>query len=106
MEDEPPVDTPQVMIDEPHLPVDELRVLCIPYTPSFKKSLEEIQLFEHDGESIGKNGKKSMKRRHILVESKCATSHSLCSRRMLKKDGWLEMWTVLFGRYKLLHDLG
>ena len=86
--------------------VDELQVLCVSYTPSFKRSVEDIYLLEFDGADQGKKGKESMKRRRILEERKNATRRSLCSRGMLKKDGWLELWTVHSGRYKLLHDPG
>ena len=79
MEDEPPVDAPQVMIDEPHMLDDKLQVFCILYTPSFKRSL---------------------KRRRTQVESKSATRISLCFRRMLKKYGLLEMWTVHSERFQ------
>ena len=63
MKDEPHVDVPQIMIDEPHPSVEKLQVLCVPCTPSFKISLEEIQLFEYDGAYRGKKGKESMKRK-------------------------------------------
>ena len=102
MEDEPPVDAPQVMIDEPHPPVNKLQVLCVPYTPSFEKSLGEIQLFEYDGSYRGKKGKESMKRRYTHVESTCTTSRSLCSRRRMLKKERFELWTVHSERFKLL----
>ena len=104
MEDVPPVDSPQDLVDEPHLRVDELQVLCVPYTPSFKRSLEDIYLLEFDGAGQGKKRSQFMKRRRTQVESTCAKDRSLCSRGMLKRDGWLEMWTVHSVRYKLLHD--
>ena len=68
IEDEPHVDALQVMIDESHLSVDKLQVLCVPYTPSFKRSLEEIQLLEFDGDYRGKKGNESKKRRCICRE--------------------------------------
>ena len=49
MEDEPPVDTPQDTVDKPCPLVHKLQVECIPYTPSLKKSLEDIYLLEFDG---------------------------------------------------------
>ena len=87
--------------------VDDLSIMCIHDPPSFMRSLEDIQLFEYDGDSRSKKGKESMKRRRILVENTCAREGSLCSRRkLLKNDEWFELWTVHSGRYKLLHDPG
>ena len=87
IEDEPLVDAPHDIIDEPHPSVNKLQVLFIPYIPSFKRSLEEIQLFEYNGACRGKKGKESVKRRRAHVESTCAIQdNSLCSRRMLKKE--------------------
>ena len=87
MKYEPPIDAPQDMIDESHPPIDKLQVLFVPYTPSFKRSLEKIQLLEYDGDSRGKKGKYSKKKRCIYVESTCAIQdESLCSRQRLLKD--------------------
>ena len=92
------------MIDVPHLSVDKLHVSCIPYTPSFEKSLEEIQLFEYDGSYRGKKGKKSMKRRYTHVESTCTKDRYLCYRRRMLKKEWFELWTVHSDMYKLLRS--
>ena len=106
MEDVPPVDSPQDLVDELHLRVnDKLQVVCVPYTPSFKRSLDDIYLLEFDGADQDKEGSEFKKKR--CMENTCAREGSLCSRRkLLDKDEWFELWTVHSGRYKLLHDPG
>ena len=86
--------------DEPLvLLIDDLSVMCIPDPPSFRRSLEKILLFEFDGSHKGKFGIK-------IERSMYAREEFLSSRQRLLKDGWLELWTIHFGRYKLLRDPG
>ena len=105
IEDEPPVDSKQDLIDEPHPLMYKLQVLCVSYTPSFKKSLKDIYLLEFDDADQGKEGSKFKKKR--CMKSTCAIQdESVCSRPRLLMDGWLELWTVHSGRYKLLREPG
>ena len=67
--------------------VDDLSIACIHNPPSFTRSLEDIYLLEFDGADQGKKRSQFMKRRRTQVESTYAKDRSLCSRRMLKKDG-------------------
>ena len=80
--------------------IDDVSVVCLPDPPSFKRSLEGIFLLELGGSHYDKFGVRSEK-------STCAREDSWCSRlRLLKKDGWFELWTVHSGRYKLLREPG